>query len=187
LLAPLVRGRKGHYKELFEQTRKKGFLHVRIDGEMKELVPGLRVDRYKNHNIEVVIDRLVVGEKDRRRLKDSMQKAMQQGNGIVMLLEKETDQVRYFSKKLMCPTSGISYDDPDPHHFSFNSPHGACPTCKGLGFVNQVDMDKIIPDKTISIYNGGIAPLGKYRNTVIFWQVEAILEKYGCQLKTLIK
>lgn len=187
LLAPLVRGRKGHYKELFEQTRKKGFLHVRIDGEMKELVPGLRVDRYKNHNIEVVIDRVLVSEKDRRRLKDSMQKAMQQGNGIVMLLEKETDQVRYFSKKLMCPTSGISYDDPDPHHFSFNSPHGACPTCKGLGFVNQVDMDKIIPDKTISIYNGGIAPLGKYRNTVIFWQVEAILEKYGCQLKTLIK
>ncbi|HOH55323.1 MAG TPA: excinuclease ABC subunit UvrA [Paludibacteraceae bacterium] len=187
LLAPLVRGRKGHYKELFEQTRKKGFLHVRIDGEMKELVPGLRVDRYKNHNIEVVIDRVLVSEKDRRRLKDSMQKAMQQGNGIVMLLEKETDQVRYFSKKLMCPTSGISYDDPDPHHFSFNSPHGACPTCKGLGFVNQVDMDKIIPDKTISIYNGGIAPLGKYRNTVIFWQVEAILEKYGCQLKTPIK
>jgi len=187
LLAPLVRGRKGHYKELFEQTRKKGFLHVRIDGEMKELVPGLRVDRYKNHNIEVVIDRVLVSEKDRRRLKDSMQKAMQQGNGIVMLLEKETDQVRYFSKKLMCPTSGISYDDPDPHHFSFNSPHGACPTCKGLGFVNQVDMDKIIPDKTVSIYNGGIAPLGKYRNTVIFWQVEAILEKYECQLKTPIK
>jgi excinuclease ABC subunit A len=187
LLAPLVRGRKGHYKELFEQTRKKGFLHVRIDGEMKELVPGLRVDRYKNHNIEVVIDRVLVSEKDRRRLKDSMQKAMQQGNGIVMLLEKETDQVRYFSKKLMCPTSGISYDDPDPHHFSFNSPHGACPTCKGLGFVNQLDMDKIIPDKNISIYNGGIAPLGKFRNTVIFWQVEAILEKYGCQLKTPVK
>ena len=187
LLAPLVRGRKGHYKELFEQIRKKGFLHVRIDGEMKELVPGLRVDRYKNHNIEVVIDRLVVAEKDRRRLKDSMQKAMQQGNGIVMLLEKETDKVRYFSKKLMCPTSGISYDDPDPHHFSFNSPHGACPTCKGLGFVNQVDMDKIIPDKSVSIYNGGIAPLGKYRNTVIFWQIEAILEKYGCQLKTRVK
>jgi excinuclease ABC subunit A len=187
LLAPLVRGRKGHYKELFEQIRKKGFLHVRIDGEMKELVPGLRVDRYKNHNIEVVIDRLVVAEKDRRRLKDSMQKAMQQGNGIVMLLEKETDKVRYFSKKLMCPTSGFSYDDPDPHHFSFNSPHGACPTCKGLGFVNQVDMDKIIPDKSVSIYNGGIAPLGKYRNTVIFWQIEAILEKYGCQLKTPVK
>lgn len=187
LLAPLVRGRKGHYKELFEQIRKKGFLHVRIDGEIKELVPGLRVDRYKNHNIEVVIDRLVVAEKDRRRLKDSMQKAMQQGNGIVMLLEKETDKVRYFSKKLMCPTSGISYDDPDPHHFSFNSPHGACPTCKGLGFVNQVDMDKIIPDKSVSIYNGGIAPLGKYRNTVIFWQIEAILEKYGCQLKTPVK
>jgi len=187
LLAPLVRGRKGHYKELFEQIRKKGFLHVRIDGEMKELVPGLRVDRYKNHNIEVVIDRLVVAEKDRRRLKDSMQKAMQQGNGIVMLLEKETDKVRYFSKKLMCPTSGISYDDPDPHHFSFNSPHGACPTCKGVGFVNQVDMDKIIPDKSVSIYNGGIAPLGKYRNTVIFWQIEAILEKYGCQLKTPVK
>jgi len=186
LLAPLVRGRKGHYKELFEQVRKKGYLHVRIDGEIREATHGLKLDRYKNHDIEVVIDRLLVTEKDRNRLKESMQKAMQQGNGIVMLLEKETELIRYFSKMLMCPTSGISYDEPAPHNFSFNSPHGACPRCKGLGFVNEIDMDKIVPDKNVSIYGGGIAPLGKHKNTTIFWQIEAILEKYECTLKTPI-
>ncbi len=184
LLAPLVRGRKGHYKELFEQVRKKGYLNVRIDGEIREATHGLKVDRYKNHDIEVVIDKLLVSEKDRQRLKQSMQKAMQQGNGIVMLLEKDQDEARYFSKMLMCPTSGISYDEPAPHNFSFNSPHGACPHCKGLGYVNQIDMVKIIPDRTISIYNGGIAPLGKHKNTTIFWQIEAILDKYGYTLKT---
>jgi len=184
LLAPLVRGRKGHYKELFEQIRKKGYLHVRIDGEIREATHGLKLDRYKNHDIEVVIDKLLVSEKDRQRLKQSMQKAMQQGNGIVMLLEKDEENIRYFSKMLMCPTSGISYDEPAPHNFSFNSPHGACPRCKGLGFVNQIDMDKIVPDKKLSIYNGAIAPLGKHKNSTIFWQIEAILEKYDCTLKT---
>lgn len=183
LLAPVVRGRKGHYKELFEQIRKKGYLHVRIDGKIQDVIPGLKVDRYKNHDIEIVIDRLEIEEKGRRRLKESLQKAMQQGNGIVMILENENQMVRYFSKKLMCPTSGISYDDPDPHHFSFNSPHGACPYCKGLGFVNEIDLNKVIPNKSLSIYNGGIAPLGKYRNSTIFWQIEAILEKYECNLK----
>ena len=186
LLAPLVRGRKGHYKELFEQIRKKGYLNVRIDGEIREATHGLKIDRYKNHDIEVVIDKLLVSEKDRKRLKESMQKAMQQGNGIVMLLEKDTDVARYFSKMLMCPTSGISYDEPAPHNFSFNSPHGACPHCKGLGYVNQIDMDKIIPDKKISIYNGAISPLGKHKSSTIFWQIEAILEKYECTLKTPI-
>jgi len=183
LLAPLVRGRKGHYKELFEQIRKKGYLNVRIDGEIREATHGLKLDRYKNHDIEVVIDKLLVAEKDRARLKQSMQKAMQQGNGIVMLLEKDKVEARYFSKMLMCPTSGISYDEPAPHNFSFNSPHGACPHCKGLGFVNQIDMDKIVPDRKLSIYNGAISPLGKHKPTTIFWQIEAILEKYDCTLK----
>jgi excinuclease ABC subunit A len=184
LLAPLVRGRKGHYKELFEQIRRKGYLNVRVDGEVREATHGLKVDRYKNHDIEVVIDKLLVTEKDRQRLKQSMQKAMQQGNSIVMLLEKDKDEARYFSKLLMCPTTGISYDEPAPHNFSFNSPHGACSKCKGLGYVNQIDMEKIIPDRKINIYNGGIAPLGKHKNTTIFWQIEAILEKYGLTLKT---
>ncbi len=184
LLAPVVRGRKGHYKELFEQIRKKGFLNVRIDSEIREITHGMKVDRYKNHDIEIVIDKLTVSEKDRQRLKLSMQKAMQQGNGIVMLLEKDKNDLRYFSKMLMCPTSGISYDEPAPHNFSFNSPHGACPKCKGLGIVNQIDIDKIIPFKNQSIYNGAIAPLGKHKSTTIFWQIEAILEKYGLTLKT---
>lgn len=184
LLAPLVRGRKGHYKELFEQIRKKGYLHVRIDGEIREVTFGLKIDRYKIHDIEVVIDKLTVAGKDRQRLKQSLQKAMQQGNGIVMLLEKDREDVRFFSKMLMCPTSGISYDEPAPHNFSFNSPHGACPHCKGLGFVNKIDMDKIIPDRSLNIFNGAIAPLGKHKNSTIFWQIEAILEKYDCTLKT---
>lgn len=187
LLAPLVRGRKGHYKELFEQIRKKGYLHVRIDGEIREATHGLKLDRYKNHDIEVVIDKLQVTEKDRKRLKESMQKAMQQGNGIVMLLEKDAENIRYFSKMLMCPTSGISYDEPAPHNFSFNSPHGACHHCKGLGYVNQIDMDKIIPDKSLNIFNGAIAPLGKHKSSTIFWQIEAILEKYECTLKTPVE
>lgn len=187
LLAPLVRGRKGHYKELFEQTRKKGYLHVRIDGEIKELTYGLKVDRYKIHDIEVVIDRLSVSEKDSKRLKDSLKKAMQQGKGTLMLYEKETGQIRYFSKKLMDPVSGISYDEAAPHNFSFNSPHGACPKCKGLGFVNEIDMEKIVPDLSKNIYEGGIDPLGKYKNSMIFWQIEAILEKYNCKIKTAIK
>ncbi|HNX88858.1 MAG TPA: excinuclease ABC subunit UvrA [Paludibacteraceae bacterium] len=184
LLAPVVRGRKGHYRDLFEQIRKKGYLHVRVDGEVREITHNMKVDRYKIHDIEIVIDRLLVTDKDRKRLKDSMQKAMQHGNGIIMLLEKDKDEVRYFSRKLMCPTSGISYDDPAPHNFSFNSPHGYCPKCKGLGFINKIDMAKIIPDTSVSIFNGGIAPLGKHKNSTIFWQIEAILAKYDCTLKT---
>ena len=199
LLAPVVRGRKGHYRELFENIRKKGFLHVRIDGEMHEIVHNMKVDRYKIHDIEIVVDRLVVTAKDRKRLLDSMQKAMQQGGGVIMLIalpnpSKEgisttllgelEGAVRHYSRKLMCPSTGISYDEPAPHHFSFNSPHGYCPKCKGLGFVNEIDMDKIIPDKSVSIYNGGIAPLGKHKNSMIFWQIEAILEKYECTLKS---
>lgn len=187
LLAPVVRGRKGHYKELFETIRKKGYLHVRVDGEIREITHGMKIDRYKIHDIEIVIDKLLVTDKDRNRLKQSLQKAMQQGSGIVMLLEKDNDVARYFSKTLMCPTSGISYDEPAPHNFSFNSPHGACPHCKGLGLVNEIDMDKIIPDKSTSIYDGGISPLGKHKNTTIFWQIEAILEKYDCNIKTPMK
>ena len=186
LLAPLVRGRKGHYKELFEQTRKKGYSYIRIDGEVKELLPGMKVDRYKTHDIEVVVDRLIVGEKDRKRLTNSLREAMRQGNGTIMLLDPDTQAVRYFSKRLMCPTSGIAYDEPSPHSFSFNSPHGACPRCKGLGYVNEMDLDKIVPDRRLSIHEGGIAPLGKYKNSVIFWQIEAILDKYGLNLKTPI-
>ena len=186
LLAPLVRGRKGHYKELFEQTRKKGYSYIRIDGEVKELLPGMKVDRYKIHDIEVVVDRLIVGEKDRKRLTNSLREAMRQGNGTIMLLDPDTQAVRYFSKRLMCPTSGIAYDEPSPHSFSFNSPHGACPRCKGLGYVNEMDLDKIVPDRRLSIHEGGIAPLGKYKNSVIFWQIEAILDKYGLNLKTPI-
>ena len=186
LLAPVVRGRKGHYKELFENIRKKGYLHVRVDGEIREITYGMKVDRYKIHDIEIVIDRLLVGEKDRARLKQSMEKAMQQGNGIIRVMEKGADDARYFSRKLMCPTTGLSYDEPAPHNFSFNSPHGYCPKCKGLGVVNEIDMDKIIPDKSLSIYNGGISPLGKHKNSTIFWQIEAILEKYDCNIKSPI-
>lgn len=206
LLAPVVRGRKGHYRELFENIRKKGYIHVRVDGELCEITHNMKVDRYKIHDIEIVIDRLIITTKDRKRLLDSMQKAMQQGNGVIMIApplpEKassnspkggeniphsaELDGARYFSRKLMCPSTGISYDEPAPHHFSFNSPHGYCPRCKGLGFVNEIDMEKIIPDKSLNIHNGGIAPLGKHKNSMIFWQIEAILEKYECTLKTPI-
>ncbi|OJX91853.1 MAG: excinuclease ABC subunit A [Paludibacter sp. 47-17] len=186
LLAPLVRGRKGHYRELFENVRKKGYLHIRIDGELKEITHGMKVDRYKIHDIELVIDRLVVAGKDRQRLKQSLEKAMQQGDGVVMLLETGSNEVRYFSKLLMCPTTGISYDEPAPHHFSFNSPQGACPVCKGIGIIHKIDIEKIIPDPKLSIYNGGIVALGKHKNSTIFWQIEAILEKYDCTLKTPI-
>lgn len=187
LLAPLVKNRKGHYKELFEQIRKKGYMNVRVDGEIRELTFGMRVDRYKNHNIEVVVDKLVVNEKDRQRLKDSLAQAMQQGNGIIMVQEFGQDTHRFFSRSLMCPTTGISYNEPAPYNFSFNSPQGACPHCKGLGYINQIDIDKIIPNKKASIYNGGIEPLGKYKNATIFWQIKAILEKYGCDIKSPIE
>ena len=186
LLAPLVRNRKGHYKELFENVRRKGYLYVRIDGEIKEIVQGLKLDRYKNHNIEVVIDKLIVSEKDSRRLALSVATAMKQSGGLLMVLDAQTESVRHYSKHLMCPVTGLSYREPAPHNFSFNSPQGACPKCKGLGVVSQVDVDKVIPDCTLSIYEGAIVPLGKYKNTMIFWQISALLEKYEATLKTPI-
>ena len=187
ILAPIVRSRKGHYRELFEAMRKKGYLNIRVDGEMLEIVRGMKVDRYKNHNIEVVIDKLAVSSKDEDRLKKSVSIAMKQGEGLIMILDKDTGEIKHFSKRLMCPTTGISYSDPAPNNFSFNSPQGACPHCKGLGIINQIDLDKVIPDKELSIYEGGIVPLGKYKNQMIFWQIDAILKKHDCELKTPIK
>ncbi len=186
ILAPLVRSRKGHYRELFEAMRRKGYLNIRVDGEMKEIVRGMKVDRYKNHDIEVVIDKLQVSGKDTERLKKSVAIAMKQGDGLVMILDKDSGSIKHFSKRLMCPTTGISYSDPAPNNFSFNSPQGACPHCKGLGIINQIDLSKVMPDRKQSIYEGGIVPLGKYKNQMIFWQVEAILKKYDCDLKTPI-
>ena len=187
LLAPVVRSRKGHYKELFEQIRKKGYLNVRVDGELREIFHGMKLDRYKNHNIEVVIDKLVVSATDERRLKESLRIAMKQGDGLVVVLDAETNEARHFSKRLMCPVTGLSYGEPAPHNFSFNSPHGACHKCKGLGEVNLLDMEKIVPDSSQTIYQGGIAPLGKYKNALIFWQIEAICDKYGVNVKTPIR
>lgn len=187
VLAPLVRGRKGHYRELFEQTRKKGFLYARIDGKVEELRPNMRVDRYRNHFIEVVIDRLEVDESARKRLKDSVQTAMKQGHGISLILDHESGAVNYYSRQLMCPTTGISYHEPAPHHFSFNSPQGACPKCNGLGRIAEIDMDKVIPDPRKTIGQGGIVPLGEKKNTLIFWQIEALGEQFGFTLKTPVK
>ena len=187
LLAPLVRTRKGHYKELFENVRKKGYLYVRVDGEVREVTHGMKLDRYKNHDIEVVIDKMVVSDKDENRLKQSVATAMQQGDGLMMILDASTDEVRHYSKRLMCPVTGIAYKEPAPHNFSFNSPQGACHRCKGLGYVNLIDVDKVIPDRNLSIHEGGIAPLGKYKNVMIFWQLEALLEKYELTLKTPLK
>jgi excinuclease ABC subunit A len=190
ILAPLVKTRKGHYKELFEHVRKKGYLYVRVDGVIQEVVHGMKLDRYKNHDIEVVIDKMVVEENstdDNKRLKQSIATAMQQGDGLIMIYDAENDEIKHYSKRLMDPISGTSYKEPAPHNFSFNSPQGACPRCKGLGYVNLIDIDKVIPDKSLSIYEGGIAPLGKYKNAMIFWQIEAILEKYDFTLKTPIK
>lgn len=186
ILAPLVRNRKGHYRELFESMRKKGYLHIRVDGEVKEIVRGMKTDRYKNHNIEVVIDKLQVQDKDDERLKKSVAAAMKQGDGLLMIMEKDTNEAKYYSKRLMCPTTGMSYGDPAPNKFSFNSPEGACPRCKGLGYVNEIDINKIMPDMKLSIKQGGIIPLGKYKNQMIFWQIDAILEKHGCDLNTPI-
>ncbi len=187
ILAPMVKGRKGHYKELFEQIRKKGFLNVRVDGELKEIKHGMKLDRYKNHFVEVVIDKLKVSSKDSKRLEESVALAMKQGKNIMMVQDKEADKPRYFSRQLMCPTTGISYNEPAPHNFSFNSPQGACPKCKGLGFVDEADIEKIIPNNSISIHSGGIVPLGRFKNNLIFWQLEAIAEKYSFTLKTAIK
>ncbi len=187
ILAPIVQGRKGHYKELFEQLIKKGFIYARINGEVKDLVSGMRLDRYKTHTIEVVIDRLKIVETDRKRIRESIQTAMKQGNGVAFVLNADTNELHYYSRHLMCPTSGISYNEPAPHSFSFNSPVGACPRCKGLGMINQIDMEKVIPDSNLSIKKGGIAPLGKYKSSLIFWQIEAIAEKFKFKIDTPIK
>ena len=184
ILAPMVRQRKGHYRELFESMRRKGYLYARVDGELVEITRGMKVDRYKNHNIEVVIDKLKVQGKDDERLRRSVENAMRQGEGIVMILDKEDGSVKNYSKRLMCPTTGMSYADPAPNRFSFNSPEGACPRCKGLGFINEIDMDKVIPDRSLSIAQGAIVPLGKQRNQMIFWQVDAILQKYELDIHT---
>ena len=187
ILAPLVRSRKGHYRELFESMRRKGYMHIRVDGQMLEIVQGMKVDRYKNHDIEVVVDRMKVPETpDEERLKKSISIAMKQGDGLIMILDQDTGKIKHFSKRLMCPTTGISYSDPAPNNFSFNSPQGACPHCKGLGVINQIDLDKVIPNKKATIREGGIVPLGKYKNQMIFWQVDAILKKFECDLNTPI-
>ena len=184
ILAPSVRSRKGHYKELFEQIRRKGYLYARVDGEVKEVLPGMRVDRYKNHDIEIVIDKMRVTNTDEERLRQSVATAMQQGEGLILILDADTGEVRHYSKRLMCPVTGLAYREPAPHNFSFNSPQGACPRCKGLGVVSLIDVDKVIPDRSLSIHEGAIAPLGKYKGTMIFFQIEALLEKYEATLKT---
>ena len=186
LLAPLIRNRKGHYKELFESTRRKGFLTVRVDGELREITSGMKLDRYKNHDIEVVVDKLAVQAKDGERLTKSVAETLRQGHGMMMLLDAADHQVRFYSKQLMDPVSGIAYRDPAPHNFSFNSTQGACSKCKGLGFVSVMDRDKVVPDPKLSIKEGGLAPLGKYRNALIFWEIQTVLADYDCDLKTPI-
>ena len=188
VLAPVVRSRKGHYRELFESLRRKGYLYVRVDGGLKEITEGMKLDRYKNHDIEVVVDKMAVKEnQDDSRLKKSVATAMKVGDGLIMILDNDSNEAKYFSKRLMCPTTGMAYSDPAPNNFSFNSPQGACPKCKGLGVVNEIDMDKVIPHREISIYNGAITPLGKYKNQMIFWQIDAVLKQYGFDLKTPVE
>lgn len=193
ILAPLIRNRKGHYRELFESMRRKGYLYIRVDGKLLDLTRGMKVDRYKNHNVEVVIDKLAIPSKDsstellEERLRKTVQTAMKQGEGLIMILDKDSDKAKYYSKKLMDPISGISYKDPAPNIFSFNSPEGACTRCKGLGYIDEIDLKKVIPDDTLNIHDGAIMPLGKYKNQMIFWQIEAILKKHECTLKTPFK
>ena len=184
ILAPLVNNRKGHYKDLFEQYRKKGYINVRIDGELREITFGMKLDRYKNHTVELVIDRLKVARKDEKRLKETVELAFRQGKDQLLILDAATDEISYYSKTLMDPSTGLSYLDPAPHNFSFNSPQGACHKCKGLGYVNLVDREKIMPDMSLSIKEGGVLPLGKYKNSLVFWQIAAICEKYGCDINT---
>ena len=184
LLAPVVKSRKGHYRELFESMRRKGYLHARIDGTIQEIKAGMKVDRYKNHDIEIVVDKLAVGGKDDERLKKSVAVAMKAGDGLLMVVEKDSNTAKHYSKRLMCPTTGMSYSDPAPNNFSFNSPQGACPRCKGLGYVNQIDIDKVIPDKKMSIHEGAIVPLGKWKNQMVFWQIDALMHQYGLDIKS---
>ena len=191
ILSPLVRNRKGHYRELFEQMRRKGYLYIRVDGEIQELTRGMKVDRYKNHNIEVVIDKMKLGGTEnntlRERLAKTVSTAMKQGEGLLMILDNERNEAKYFSKRLMDPVTGIAYKDPAPNIFSFNSPEGACPQCKGLGVIDEIDLKKVIPDDKQDIYSGAIVPLGKYKNQMIFWQIDALLKKHNCDLKTPVK
>lgn len=187
ILAPLVRNRKGHYRELFETMRKKGYLYIRVDGEIKDIERGMKTDRYKNHNIEVVIDKLAVQPKDATRLTKTISTAMKQGDGLIMVMDKADNSIKYYSKRLMDPITGLAYKDPAPNIFSFNSPEGACPHCKGLGYVSNIDIKKVIPNDKDCIYNGGIVPLGKFKNQMIFWQIDALLQKNNCTLKTPIK
>ena len=187
ILAPLVKNRKGHYKELFEQMMRKGYLNVRVDGELCEMSRGMMLERYKNHDIEVVIDKLAVDAKDTQRLKQSLATALAQGEGLVMIMEMPSGEVRHYSKRLMCPVTGLAYKEPDPHNFSFNSPQGFCPKCKGLGVISSVDVDKVVPDRTLSVYDGALAPLGKYRRSSIFQQIEAVLARYEADLKTPVE
>ena len=191
ILSPLVRNRKGHYRELFEQMRRKGYLYIRVDGEVQELTRGMKVDRYKNHNIEVVIDKMKLGGTEnntlRERLAKTVSTAMKQGEGLIMILDNERDEAKYFSKRLMDPVTGIAYKDPAPNIFSFNSPEGACPQCKGLGVIDEIDLKKVIPDNKQDIYSGAIVPLGKYKNQMIFWQIDALLKRHNCDLKTPVK
>lgn len=184
LLAPLVKNRKGHYKELFENLRKKGYLYVRVDGELKDLEYGMKLNRYQNHSVELVVDRIKASANDIQRLRGSVESALKQGSKQMMVLDSDTGEIRHYSQQLMDPETGLSYPEPAPHSFSFNSPQGACRRCKGLGFVSLVDDEKVIPDKSKSIYDGAIVPLGKYKNSLIFWQIEAICKLYGCDLKT---
>ena len=187
ILAPVVRSRKGHYRELFDSMRRKGYLNIRVDGVMMDIVPDMKVDRYKNHNIEVVVDKLAVNSKDTDRLRKSIDIAMRLGEGLLMLLERGSENPKFYSKRLMCPTTGISYNDPAPNNFSFNSPEGYCPRCKGLGYVSLIDEDKIVPNRNLSVSEGGLAPLGKSKSSMIFYEIEAVLEMYGFNLKTPIK
>ena len=191
ILSPLVRNRKGHYRELFEQMRRKGYLYIRVDGEIQELTRGMKVDRYKNHNIEVVIDKMKLGSTEndtlRERLAKTVSTAMKQGEGLIMILDNERNEAKYFSKRLMDPVTGIAYKDPAPNIFSFNSPEGACPQCRGLGVIDEIDLKKVIPDNKLNIHSGAIIPLGKYKNQMIFWQIDALLKKHNCDLKTPIK
>lgn len=188
VMSPLVKNRKGHYKDLFEQLRKKGYLTVRVDGDLREITYGMKLDRYKNHSVELVVDKMKVDDKFRERLADTVEVAFKQGDGQLMILDKDDgENIGHYSRKLMDPTTGLSYAEPAPHNFSFNSPQGACRKCKGLGYVNLIDRAKIMPDLNLSIYEGGIAPLGKYKNTLLFWQISAICEKYGVTIKSPLK
>lgn len=187
ILSPVVRSRKGHYRDLFEQMRKKGYLNVRVDGEIQEIRHGMKLDRYKVHDIEIVIDKMLVSSSDKQRLKESLRIAIKQGDGLIMLLNTDTNETRYYSRRLMCPVTGLSYSEPSPHNFSFNSPRGACSHCKGIGTVNLLDMKKIVPNPSQSIHNGGIVALGKYKNISVFWQIEALCKKYGKTIKSPIK